>query len=1475
MRSTFPRSSVFVLGSSSVQSLVPSTIISQVEALLESHRIEEATNLAESQRKKLQGSISIDEADELRYVYQRIGFQCFTETRFGEAVNCFFNGDLDPRLVISYYPNLRGSMFTSDDSLDVFAGVAERMPTEGSVEDIVVTNLVRNYSPHISPNTRTAPPTAELRKILVADANEKLESFLTRWRERRKAQGGNSTAAGGSAKQVVDTVLVKLFAELEKTQELYNILLEPHDIVVSEVEPVLKRNGQYNALCMLYRESGDDGKLLDVWSKLVDGEWTDDHIPDPLSNMIGLLNEKRDRTLTQHWGLWLTKRDPERGLQLLMPKDTGKRRERPDDDVALLDAIKEANAEAGVQYLEYLVLQRKSSSRQLHDMFAVSCIEQLSAALAEESVSKLWRAKAASYASNRTDTSFLSYFASTTPDSPHKRTRLKTILFLAGSGLYDPAAVRPLLLEHQKILKLELVIVDGKLGHHREALSNLVHDLHDSTSAELYCTLGGDIVPPKAAQTLAENNAGLEGWATALYDAKLRNGAAVVGMTRQKSGVDEGKKTELLKVLLEVYMNDGGDNPQRAAHLINSQARNLDVLDVIPVVPPDWPLNLVSSFLARSFRRTIHARHEGMIVKAISSGQNLEVKDRTWLILREEGAIIEEPLEQDGDGRGEAAEPQSFDEKHGFINGEKIALHLTDIPTVNHEDVHVEKVEWGRERDGKPTHSGRNYDYTKIYSPDKEGDELKENARVWNVYLDEAENYDADMIQGFRNIMNGLLVFASLFSAIVTTFVAQTSQALQPDDGQIAISLLFEINQLLRAAGNLTSIRAVPVAALGPGSVTYTSTDVWVNGLFFTSLALSLSTALLTVLAKQWIQVYTTVVPGGGKTRAFIRQFRFQGFITWKIRDIIESLPLILHGSVAIFLVGLALYASKLSFAICGVVAAITGFTFLFYLGTSMLPALFITCPYRITPLFSLAQLVLFAFRLAMCAFLWLWCNCTGRVPKFKGWPALSRKSLKTAEHDEVFPDLSDRSPTSRGRFWSASRVACDCLHWVFNHSSNHSVKEAVIKAVCGLLDEWEDFSKKCSSASSFCPMPAQRDLFLSTMLYSLNQCSSMSSHTMEDEFHQSTWGKLIISIVKASSPSLSDGPLIYSRNDWQERIHSMLAKAYRTSIMKKDYGLSRCLLKWGQLEIITDGALPHFLAMRGDRKDICGLLDAGIDINHRDHDGWTALHRAAVFGNLDAVTVLVERERSLISVLTNSSQTALDVALEQGHSDVVAYLLDQGADRPPYALHGAARLQSQSMAKVLLDRGWDKTAKDNQGRTPIDIATNDWGYDSEMVMFLQQYERANDAGHSVDMGNSEMIGQHDSKGRSSNVKKELDDDISSQTVSLDNAPEPRIELVRDGDMGNSEIIVEKNDFEGRSGNADRELNGDPSSKAVLLNNTPRPGVELVRDGSPLTVYIVVPSHDPEKEGVTETLGTRWKEEERSPAPLGRPSGVR
>jgi hypothetical protein len=155
-RSAFPRSHILIFGPSSVQSLLPVTPISQAEALLESHRIEDVIELADKQRKKVQGKFVVDpdevrrvlwlfndfglaklpQADELAYIYQRIGFQCLLETRFEDAGFCLFQGELDPRILISYFPDLRGTLLDANPTLDIFSGIAECMPPYDSIDDI-------------------------------------------------------------------------------------------------------------------------------------------------------------------------------------------------------------------------------------------------------------------------------------------------------------------------------------------------------------------------------------------------------------------------------------------------------------------------------------------------------------------------------------------------------------------------------------------------------------------------------------------------------------------------------------------------------------------------------------------------------------------------------------------------------------------------------------------------------------------------------------------------------------------------------------------------------------------------------------------------------------------------------------------------------------------------------------------------------------------------------------------------------------------------------------------------------------------------------------------------------------------------------------------------------------------------------------------------------------------------------------------
>ncbi|CDO71043.1 hypothetical protein BN946_scf184844.g47 [Trametes cinnabarina] len=665
---SFPRANVLVLSSTDVQALLPSTLISQVDALLEAHRLEDAADLAEQQRKRMQSMLNVDrhDFDELRYVNQRLGFQCFQETLFEDAGNRLYEGELDPRVLVSYYPELRGGLFREDEAVDVMAGVAEHMPLEDSVDDII-----RNYSPHLAPNTREAPPTVELLNILSMTARDMLESYLRKWR--RKLAVEAVTPQSQAVRMVVDTVLAKLHVNTGKLPELYTLIDQPNAIVLSELEAELVKSQHINALCKLYQQRSDDAKLLETWARLVSGEWKDPDVQDPLSRMFDLLHESKDRALLQHWMPWLVKNDSERALKLLLSTMPSKR--RLEDDRSLLQEIRAAHPEAGAQLLEHLVIHRRSSDPELHNQLAATYVDQLLSCLEDESTSKLWRAKASSYASGRSDTPFISYFASTTPDSEHKRTRLKTVLFLQGSTLYDPESIRACLLPHAKLLKLELAILEGKLGNHRSALSILVHDLNDSTSAEAYCTLGGEVVPARTAQVIGERS-GLQAWAAlvtplAAPGKPVKSGSA--SMKRTKT-VDEEVKKDLIMILLEVYMSGGETTADRTAKLLNSQAMNLDVVNVISMIPPEWPLRILSTFVTRSLRRTLHEHHEGQIIKAISQGQNLAVAEQTWEIIRQEGAIIEEPLEDEEDtGIGEKlgldlgervqGEPASFNEK--------------------------------------------------------------------------------------------------------------------------------------------------------------------------------------------------------------------------------------------------------------------------------------------------------------------------------------------------------------------------------------------------------------------------------------------------------------------------------------------------------------------------------------------------------------------------------------------------------------------------------------------------------------------------------------------------------------------------------------------------------------------------------------------------------------------------------------------
>lgn len=120
-----------------------------------------------------------------------------------------------------------------------------------------------------------------------------------------------------------------------------------------------------------------------------------------------------------------------------------------------------------------------------------------------------------------------------------------------------------------------------------------------------------------------------------------------------------------------------------------------------------------------------------------------------------------------------------------------------------------------------------------------------------------------------------------------------------------------ETNRLLRllvqGAGNTTS-------DLGPPPFTPPYDAVHVNQLFSASLTCSLLAALGALFGQQWIASYKRRPNGGFEEERRERQRRVLGAKRWKLEFILQLvLPVLLQGSVIVFLVGMAIYLNSLS----------------------------------------------------------------------------------------------------------------------------------------------------------------------------------------------------------------------------------------------------------------------------------------------------------------------------------------------------------------------------------------------------------------------------------------------------------------------------------------------------------------------------------------------------------------------------------
>ncbi|KAJ7618245.1 hypothetical protein DFH06DRAFT_1061809, partial [Mycena polygramma] len=89
-------------------------------------------------------------------------------------------------------------------------------------------------------------------------------------------------------------------------------------------------------------------------------------------------------------------------------------------------------------------------------------------------------------------------------------------------------------------------------------------------------------------------------------------------------------------------------------------------------------------------------------------------------------------------------------------------------------------------------------------------------AKLWAVYVSEAEKYDKGLVESWKSDMEGMLIFAGLFSASLTAFLIESYKTLNPDSGDTAVLLLAQISQQLAASANGTTFHMAPAKPFTP-----------------------------------------------------------------------------------------------------------------------------------------------------------------------------------------------------------------------------------------------------------------------------------------------------------------------------------------------------------------------------------------------------------------------------------------------------------------------------------------------------------------------------------------------------------------------------------------------------------------------------------------------------------------------------------
>ncbi|KAI9441155.1 hypothetical protein BJY52DRAFT_1377691, partial [Lactarius psammicola] len=148
-----------------------------------------------------------------------------------------------------------------------------------------------------------------------------------------------------------------------------------------------------------------------------------------------------------------------------------------------------------------------------------------------------------------------------------------------------------------------------------------------------------------------------------------------------------------------------------------------------------------------------------------------------------------------------------------------------------------------------------------------------------------------------------------VFSSTVATFISMSYPKLQQDPNATTQSLVVQslVVQILSQQLSTTN-GTIHAASLSTQSSSPTGArEVFVNSVWFLSLTLSLTCALIATLLQQWTRRYRQITQQNypPHVRAHIREYFYQGACKFNIFALAEALPFLILVSVLLFFAGL------------------------------------------------------------------------------------------------------------------------------------------------------------------------------------------------------------------------------------------------------------------------------------------------------------------------------------------------------------------------------------------------------------------------------------------------------------------------------------------------------------------------------------------------------------------------------------------